>query len=376
MKIIKNINIVNHDCSFFGEVHINDNLITKVIKLSDELDPNYDYLLPGFVDGHTHGGYGLNFNDLDQVTFEQIDFYKNKLFSEGVTSVAFTTITTPLNNLYNLANWYGSNNDDIFIAWHIEGPFISKVKKGAHEEKYITFASSDTISKIIELSNNKKIIITSALEENDNFNLLMNYSGNNFHISLGHSNAGFKDVLKYYKHGVNRVTHLYNAMSGHNHREPGIVNAVFALNGIYAELIADGYHIDNNVILETLKVVGFDRIIIVSDSLSVKGLNNGNYYYDGFNITKKDKICYLQDSETIAGSAFSYLDIIKHVRRISKSSLNDIVKISSYNFYKSVSLSNKYGLIKENYIADLIVVDKNLNLKETIKSGITVYKNY
>ncbi|WPL39107.1 N-acetylglucosamine-6-phosphate deacetylase [Malacoplasma iowae] len=374
MRIIKNINIINHNDSFFGEIHINENIIEKVVKISDTINTSADYLLPAFVDGHTHGGYGLNFNDLDKVTQEEINEYKNQLFKEGVTNVAFTTITAPIENIYKLAEWYGKNYNDIFIAWHIEGPFISTMKKGAHEEKYINFASSEIISNIINFSQNKKIIITSALEEGNNFDSLINFTSDNFYISLGHSNATFKDVIKYYKNGVNRVTHLYNAMSAHNHREPGIVNAVFALNGIYAELIADGHHIDNNVILETIKILGFNRIMVVSDSLSVKGLNDGDYYYDGFNITKKGKICYLQDSNTIAGSAFKYIDIIKHVKNISKCSLSDLVKISSYNFYKSIGLSNVYGSIAKNYIADLVIVDKNLNIKETIKNGISVYK--
>lgn len=101
---------------------------------------------------------------------------------------------------------------------------------------------------------------------------------------------------------------------------------MFALNGIYAELIADGHHIDNNVILEAFKVLGFNRIIVVSDFLSAKVLNDGNYYCDGFNITKKGQMCYLQESETIAGNAFNYLDIIKHIKKISKCCLSGIVK--------------------------------------------------
>lgn len=80
-------------------------------------------------------------------------------------------------------------------------------------------------------------------------------------------------------------------MSSYNHREPGIVHAIFMLNGIYAELIADGHHIDNNVILETFKLLGFNMIIVVNDFLSVKVLNDGNYYYDEFNITKKGEMC-------------------------------------------------------------------------------------
>lgn len=153
-------------------------------------------------------------------------------------------------------------------------------------------------------------------------------------------------------------------MSSYNHREPGIVHAVFAINGIYAELIADGHHIDNNVILKTFKVLGFNRVIVVNDSLSIKVLNDGNYYYDGFNITKKGQMCYLQESETIARSTFSYLDILKNIKKISKCCLSDIVKISTYNFYKYVGLSYQYGCIQENYITDLIIVDNNFNLKK------------
>ena len=122
------------------------------------------------------------------------------------------------------------DNNDIFIVWHIEESFISKQKKVPNEEEYIDIATSEAISKIISLSKHKKIIIALALEEKDNFSCLINCASNNFHISLDHSNASFKGVIKCYKHGVNRVTHLYNNMSSHNHREPGIIHAVFALN--------------------------------------------------------------------------------------------------------------------------------------------------
>ena len=99
-----------------------------------------------------------------------------------------------------------------------------------NEEEYIDITTSEAISKIISLSKHKKIIIASALEEKDNFSCLINCASNNFHISLDHSNASFKGVIKYYKNGVNRVTHLYNTMSSHNHRESCIIHAVFALN--------------------------------------------------------------------------------------------------------------------------------------------------
>ena len=115
------------------------------------------------------------------------------------------------------------DNNAIFIVWHIEEPFTSKEKKVPNEEEYIDIAKSEAISKIIYLSNHKKIIIMLALEEKDNFSCLINLTSNDFHISLDHSNASFKGVIKYYKHCVNRVTHLYNTMSFHNHREPGIV---------------------------------------------------------------------------------------------------------------------------------------------------------
>ena len=145
-------------------------------------------------------------------------------------------------------------------------------------------------------------------------------------------------------------------MSSHNHREPGIVCDVRSWWNL-CWINSYGHHIDNNVILEAFKVLGFNKIIVVSDFLSAKVLNDGNYYYDGFNITKKRQMCYLQESKKIAGNAFSYLDIIiKQIKKISKCCLSDIVKISSYNFYKSVGLSCQYGCIQENYIADVILL--------------------
>lgn len=366
-------NIINHNSSFFGEIEIKDNIFISISIISSQLDYKSDFIMPAFIDSHTHGGYGLDFGNIFKWTKDDFEIFRNNIFREGVTNVAMTTITLPLIILDSISNWYNKHNVDFIQAWHIEGPFISREKKGAHDEGFIIDANESWLHKISHI--NKKIVVTSALDINGNADILNKMISNNFFVSLGHSNAKFNDV-KYFlaNNFFDRYTHLFNAMSSFSHRSPGIAFCAFAVNKGWVELIADGFHVNNDLVKYTFDNIGSDRLILVSDSLSLKGQNDGNFFLGSIPITKIDNLCYIKDTTILAGSCFKYIDVVKNFFKTTNCTLQDIVKITSFNYFKSIHLDNLYGAIREKNIADFIIVDSELNLKQTYKNGVKVYQ--
>lgn len=365
-------NIVNHDEIFFGEITFDNLKILNVQKLDLNVNKNYDFILPGFIDSHTHGGYGLNFNKISN-DYEIINYFNN-LYSEGVTSICATTITDNIENLISIGKKLNSIKNETLIGWHIEGPYISKKKKGAHEEKLIIEPNKEDVKSIIE-SFDKTKIFTLAPEEKNVINVFKNFVSDNVVLSIGHTNANAIDVVKAIKNGFSRFTHLYNAMTGYDHRNPGVVNVVLGTKNGYAELISDGIHVDKIVINNTYKILGSDNLILISDSLPVKGLEDKDYNFDNFPITKKGNVSYIQNTNILAGSNMKYIDLVKIFYKSTKCNLNDIVKVTSFNCAKSLNLSNKFGSIKKELCSNFVIVNKNLDIISTIKNGEFVFKN-
>lgn len=374
MEEIKTIigNIVNYNDAFFGKINYNKQKIISVEKLSNLFNDQYNYILPGFIDSHTHGGYGLNFNDIDNLE-NKIDSYFNHLYSEGVIGVCATTITDSLENLITIGKKLNNINNSSLIGWHIEGPYISTEKKGAHKQELIKPASKEEIEKIINSFNKKPIIFTISPETFDYKSVFKNYINKNIFLSIGHSNCSANIAYQAIEFGCNRYTHLYNAMSVYSHRNPGIVNCALGVNKGYCEIISDGIHVDDFVINNTYNIVKPNRLIIVSDSLWVKGLDDDDYYWPNFDITKKGNVSYLLHSETLAGSNASYIDIVKHFKNTTNCSLNEIVYMTSYNVSISLNLQEKYGVIKNNASSSFTIVNNNLDILQTIVDGDIKY---
>lgn len=365
-------NIVNHDEIFFGEIEYDNSMIIEVTKIDFNINENYNFILPGFIDSHTHGGYGLNFNKIS--SNDEIENYFNNLYSEGVTSICATTITDSIDNLIYIGEKLDSINNDSLIGWHIEGPYISKIKKGAHEESLIIEPKEEDIDKIIK-SFKKIKIFTLAPEEKNIINIFKNYVSNEVVLSIGHTNASAAEAIHAIKNGFTRFTHLYNAMTNFNHRNPGVVNVALGTKSAYAELISDGIHVDKIVINNTYQILSSNKIILISDSLPVKGLEDKDYDLDNFPITKKGDVSYIQNTNTLAGSNMKYIDLVKIFHKCTNCNLNEIVKVTSFNCAKSLNLLNKYGSIKKGLCPNFVIINKNLDIISTIKSGYLVFKS-
>lgn len=337
--------------------------------IQDKVDNSENYIfencliLPGLVDIHTHGSVGFDFCDASSDDMNKMaEFY----IKSGTTSLLPTIVTTSEEEYEVQIPKILENIDESspFIGINLEGPFISKGKKGAHNEKNIRDIDMSFARKLYDLGKNQIRLMTAA-PELENFNELVNFSKNKFLISMGHTNCNIDEARNAINMGVRSVSHLFNAMEPMHHRKPALVGAALEFP-LYKELICDGIHI-HDAILKGLYRGYSDELVIVSDSMSACGLGDGSYLLGGLDVTVKNKKATLKDG-TIAGSVNTLFDGIKHLVKIGIK-LEDAIKSATIIPAQSINLENQIGSIKTGLKADFIVCDKDLNIFCVFKNG-------
>lgn len=246
------------------------------------------------------------------------------------------------------------------------------MKKGAHDEKFITPIDIKMLETIKKQNSFVKLVAV-APEVKNNLEIIKKIS-KDYVVCIGHSNCSCDVALESLVNGAKRIIHLYNQTSKFDHRNPGIVNMAFLDTPMFCELVSDGYHVDKVVIKNTYDIVGPNRIIMITDSLSCKGLPNGNYKLGTLEIYKTDDIARQKRDNNIAGSVKTFNRQVQTFYDATHCSMLDIAKITSLNAAKSIEMDNIIGIIKNNYFADFVIVDSKLNVLETYKRGKLIYR--
>lgn len=347
--------IINYNQEIKGEITF-DSKIHEVRETSESVE---DYIIPGFVDLHCHGGMGFEVMD-GWSSIEEMSKYH---LSHGTTSILPTTWTESFENTYNALTGYRENiekNPNI-LGIHLEGPFINPHKLGAQPNKALD-PDIEFIKKLLEVAEIK--IMTLAPELNGIEPLLDFMQKNKIKIQFGHSLAKYDQCIQYmdkYKIGF---THLYNAMSGNDHRDPGVLTA--ALNhGDFAEIIFDKYHVSTGAFLLAKKCI--TNLYTVSDSIGVSGLKDGFYTFAGAEIEKKDGKVFQNKTNTLAGSIVTMYQTFLNLIEIN-CSLPEAVSLTSYNAARYLDESS-IGEIHPGKIANIIILDKSFKIKSIYLHG-------
>ena len=187
-------------------------------------------------------------------------------------------------------------------------------------------------------------------------------------ISVAHTTAGFDIADSAFKAGANHVTHLFNAMPPFLHRDPGVIGAAADNKHVFAEMICDGVHIHPAMVRAAFALFGSDRICMISDSMMATGLSDGDYSLGGQAVKVTGKKATLADG-TIAGSASNLMDCMRVAVKEMNIPLEDVIKSCTITPAKSLSFDDECGSLKSGKIADILILDKELNLVKVIKSG-------
>jgi len=308
--------------------------------------------IPGLIDVHTHGIMGCDTMDGDVKTLSE------HYARVGTTTVYPTTMTMGFDELTRVVNQDLSNTLANVPGFHLEGPYISKNKKGAQDEKHIRIPDAE---EFLNLPNVK--MVTMAPEAENGLDFIEKVKDKAV-VSIGHTDCDYDTALKAIDKGANCLTHTFNAMPSILHRAPGPISAAMDRE-IYAQIICDGVHIHPAVIRMAYKIFGKDRLVLISDSLNPTGLTDGEYLSGGLNVTLKNGVAKLKDG-TIAGSTSTLLDCVLCANKFGIPFF-DAVDMASLTPAKMMKLNK--GELKEGKDADILLLDKNYSLNKVIING-------
>lgn len=327
------------------------------------------YVAPGFVDPQVNGGAGNNFGDASPEGIRKIvDFH----VGHGTTGLLATTITAPSEAIRAAIGRVWEANHPAVLGMHIEGPFISPKRKGAQNPDFILEPSIESFAELIRGHENFVKIVTLAPELPGAERLIARIREIGAIPSLGHSDASYEEATQAIENGVELFTHLFDAMRGLHHREPGAVGAALDSDA-YVELICDGIHVHPAVVRLVAKVKGFERICLITDAISAAGLPDGEYSLGGLPVFVHDGIARLSDG-TLAGSTLTMDRAVKNSMEFTGCSLPEAVRCATLNPARLLGIDDRKGSIAMGKDADLVIFDEALNVHYTIQGREVVYE--
>ncbi len=334
---------------------------------NDIIDATGLYAIPGLVDIHFHGCVGRDFCDGTEESIRAIAEYE---LSQGITSICPATMTIPTGQIAHICETAGNYHNETGATLrgiNLEGPFISPAKKGAQKADNIIAPDVSLLREWMTLSKGLCRLVDIAPETEGAMEFIDAVKGD-IRISLAHTTADYETAREAFERGADHITHLYNAMPPFSHREPGVIGAGAENEKVYAELICDGVHIHPSVIRATFRMYGSDRIVLISDSMEATGLDDGEYTLGGQAVTVCGNQARLADG-TLAGSVTNLMNCVRFAVKTAGIPLGDAIKCATVNPAKSIGIYDTVGSLAPGKVADIILLDSQLNIIRIIHHG-------
>lgn len=349
------------------DLYIEDDKISLTAK-GEEIDAAGLYVIPGLIDIHFHGCIGYDFCDGTKEAIEKMAEYQ---LSNGITSICPASMTLSeeqLNDIFENASNYKSENGSTLVGINMEGPFISMEKRGAQNGEYICKPDIDMFERLQNAASGLIKLVDIAPEVEGAMDFIEEIS-DKVTVSLAHTTANFHTAEEAFQKGARHVTHLYNGMQPFSHREPGVIGAACDEEEVMVELICDGVHIHPATVRATFKMFGDDRIVLISDSMRACGLQDGEYTLGGQDVIVKGNLATLTEYGNIAGSVTNLMECMRKAVKEMQIPLESAIKCATANPAKAIGIYDKYGSLILGKQADIVLLDENLEIRYIVKAG-------
>jgi N-acetylglucosamine-6-phosphate deacetylase len=363
------------------EVAVADGKIAEIRERTDAGKENVDlagnYLAPGFIDLHIHGALGRDTMEASAEAFCAICDYHA---SGGTTLLLPTTVTAPLNKIVDVLNAVRDCRSSLkqIAGVHVEGPFISKEKRGAQKGKFIRNPEPALTEPLLEFSDVIKIV-TLAPELPGALNFLDQLREQKIEISGGHSDAWDEEARAAFIHGMRNVTHTFNCMSSARHRDAyrvaGLLEFALSEPEIMCEVIADNHHVSATLMKMLYRAKGARGICLVTDATAGAGLKNGSRFSLGdLECVVEDGVCWLADHSALAGSASRMVDLVRTLVQNVDVPLHEAIMMGTENPARVLHLEKTKGRLARGADADLVVLSPELEVLRTFVGGDEVFR--
>ncbi len=369
----KNAKIYTKDFQFLlGAFAVENGRFTAVLPEevpADAIDLKGAYVIPGLVDVHTHGNSGADFSD---GSYEEVCTMAAYYGKSGVTSFAPASMTLPYDVLekafaagLRLKKEQPAGCARI-MGIQMEGPFFSEKKKGAQNGAYLRNPDFDAFLKLYEGCEGLVRIVDVAPELPGAAEFVEKAKAY-CTVSVAHTNANYDEAKAAFDAGATHLTHLYNAMPGIHHRNPGVIPAAVENSAVRAELICDGLHVHPASVRLAFSMFGAKRMVLISDSLRCCGMPDGQYELGGQDVFLKGGVARLADG-TIAGSATNLFQCMQKAISFGIAP-EDAVRAASWNPACAIGAEKEIGSIEEGKLADFVVCGEDFSIQQVYIGG-------
>ena len=373
-----------------GTVLVEDGIITAVVQGNievedaDEIDVEGQYIAPGFIDIHVHGGGGHDFMDGNEEAFLKIAETHARY---GTTAMLPTTLTSTNQQLLKTLELYESahlknQNGSQFLGMHLEGPYFAMSQRGAQDPRFIRDPDPAEYNDILSRSSIiKRWSAAPELKGAIEFGQRLRSKG--ILAALAHTEATYDDVIVAFENGYTLATHLYSAMLGvtrkNAFRYAGAVEGAYLIDEMDVEIIADGIHLPPPLLKLVYKIKGADKTALITDAMRAAGMPEGDSILgnidDGLKVIVEDGVAKLPDRTAFAGSVATADRLIRSMVFLADVPLTDAIKMMTATPARILEVSDKKGTLMTGKDADIVVFNSNIEISKTIIKGRTVYSS-
>ncbi|KAM8844797.1 N-acetylglucosamine-6-phosphate deacetylase isoform 2-T4 [Spinachia spinachia] len=350
----------------------------------DRVDCEGSIVAPGFIDVQINGGYGVDFSEASEDVNAGVSFVAKKILQHGVTSFCPTLVTSPAavyhKVLPQVKVHHGGAHGAAVLGFHLEGPFISAEKKGAHPERFLRTFQAGGMDDLMEAygSLDNVAMVTLAPELAGSQSVVRELCRRGVTVSLGHSVANLSQAEEAVDQGASFITHLFNAMLPFHHRDPGIVglltsDRVPSGRTVFYGMIADGIH-TNPAALRIAHRAHPKGLVLVTDAITAMGLPPGRRTLGQQVIEIQGLHAYVAGTKTLSGSIATMDMCVRHFKHATGCSVEEALEAASLHPAQLLGLDHKKGNLDYGSDADLVLLDDDLALKATFISGEEVWR--
>ncbi|WP_030490050.1 N-acetylglucosamine-6-phosphate deacetylase [Micromonospora chokoriensis] len=347
-----------------GCVEWDGDRITAVAEYPSVRDGHW--ILPGFVDMHTHGGGGHTFTtgDADEAR-AAAGFH----LAHGTTTLLASLVSAPFPLMRTATEAFAPLVDEGVLAGvHFEGPYLSTARCGAQNPEYLRDPSTDELTELIELGRGAVRMVTIAPERDGALEAIKLLAAHRVVAAVGHTDATYDQTRAAVAAGASVGTHLFNGMRPVHHREPGPVVALLDAPTVICELVADGVHLHDGMLTFVTATAGPDRAALITDAMAAAGMPDGEYELGGQAVTVADGVARLARDGAIAGSTLTMDAALRHAVNAGIP-ISDAARMVATTPARAIGLGDRVGSLQVGLRADLVVLDDDLNVVRVLRGG-------
>ena|SRR5690554_428954 len=364
---------VDGEVSDFWMLVEDDTIVRTGTGTAPEADARVDvggnWLVPGFIDLHCHGGGGYAYDDGDDAITAALATHRAHGTTRSVISLVANPIARTRESLEVIADL--AEEDPLVLGSHLEGPYLAQERRGAHNPEYLKTADPYEIDGLLSASRGTLRHVTIAPELPGSLDAIDQLVSHGVVVGIGHTEATIEVAREAFERGASILTHAFNAMPGIHHRKPGPIIAAFENESVTLELILDGLHVHPQVAAMAFRSAP-GRIALVTDAMAAAGSDDGDYRLGTLNVSVRDGLAVLSGTNTIAGSTLTQDQALRWAITHAAATPGDAVTAVTATPAAAIGEGHRLGKLAPGFAADAVLLDDDWQVQGVWANGTTV----